>query len=61
MRWLEVNGEEEACPEQKVQRAGDEYGYWCELMGHPCSREYEDIECDEYLSIIKDWREESNG
>ena len=59
MKWLEVDGEETRCPNLKVRRAGDECYYWCELCDHPCSREYNDEECEEYTDTIKEWQEET--
>ena len=48
----------EECYYLKKRPAGDEVYYWCDLDDHPCSKEYNDEECEEYNDQIK---EEQNG
>ena len=45
------------CPELRKVRAGDEAYYWCNLSDHPCMREYDDVECEEYNDIMKETEE----
>ena len=44
----------EECYYLKKRPAGDEVYYWCDLDDHPCSKEYNDEECEEYNDQIKE-------
>ena len=51
----------EECYYLKKRPAGDEVYYWCDLDDHPCSKEYNDEECEEYNDQIKEKEEENDA
>ena len=46
------------CPNLKKRPAGDEVYYWCDLSDHPCMVEYNGEECEEYMEILKEEKDE---
>ena len=42
------------CPYLKKRQAGNEAYYWCDLSDHPCEREYNDADCEEYNDFLKE-------
>jgi len=54
MRVGVMPGNLEPCYYLKARQAGDEVYYWCELSDHPCQREYNNEECEEYNEYLKE-------